>query len=103
MLIDHFSPQYDVRARYEIAVRAPLPRVYRAAREMDLRGSRLARALFRLRGLPEKNLALEGMLRWGFVLLADEPELEFVLGLAGRFLDSFPADPIREGRGFCRL
>lgn len=85
MLIDHFSPQYDLRARYEIAVRAPLPRVYRAAREMDLRGSRLARALFRLRGLPEKNLTLEGMLRWGFVLLADEPEQEFVLGLAGRF------------------
>jgi len=52
---------------------------------MDLRGSRIARALFRLRGLPEGNLMLEGMARWGFVLLAEELEREFVLGLIGRF------------------
>ena len=85
MLIDHFSPVYDVNARYEIAIRAPLPRVYQAARSLDLKGSRIARALFRLRGLPEANLAIEGMLKWGFVLLADDPEREIVLGLIGRF------------------
>ena len=85
MLIDHYLPQYDVRACYEIAVRAPWSRVYRAARELDFQGSRIARALFKLRGLPEGTLSLEGMLRWGFVLLAEEPEQEFVLGLVGRF------------------
>ena len=98
MLIDHYLPQYDVSARYEIDIRAPLSGVYQAARTLDLKGSRIARALFRLRGLPEANLDLEGMLKWGFVLLANEPEREIVLGLIGRFwirspkIQSVPAE-----------
>ena len=98
MLIDHYLPCYDVSARYEIDIRAPLSGVYRTARTLDLKDSRIARALFRLRGLPEANLALEGMLKWGFILLADEPEREIVLGLIGRFwirspqIQSVPAE-----------
>ncbi|MBI5583930.1 MAG: hypothetical protein HY892_08915 [Deltaproteobacteria bacterium] len=98
MLIDHYLPHYDIQARYAIDIRAPLPRVYEAARRLDLKASRVARTLFRLRGLPETNLALEGMLNWGFVLLADEPEREIVLGLIGRFwvrspqIESVPAE-----------
>jgi hypothetical protein len=98
LLIDHYLPRYDINARYEIEIRAPLPRIYEAARTLDLKGSRIARALFRLRGLPEANLDLEGMLKWGFVLLADEPEREIVLGLIGRFwvrsprIQSVPAE-----------
>jgi hypothetical protein len=98
MLIDHYLPHYDINARYEIEIRAPLLRVYEAARTLDLKDSRITRALFRLRGLPEANLALEGMLKWGFILLADEPECEIVLGLIGRFwvrsprIQSVPAE-----------
>jgi hypothetical protein len=85
MWIDHYLPRYDVRAQYGIDIQAPLPRVFEAARSLDLRGSRIARWLFRLRGLPEANLTLEGMKRWGFVVLAEEAEREIVLGLIGRF------------------
>lgn len=98
MLIDHYLPHYDINARYEIEIRAPLLGVYEAARTLDLKDSRITRALFRLRGLPEANLALEGMLKWGFILLADEPEREIVLGLIGRFwvrsprIQSVPAE-----------
>ena len=98
MLIDHYLPHYDIIARYEIEIRAHLLRVYQAARTLDLKDSRITRALFRLRGLPETNLAPEGMLKWGFILLADEPEREIVLGLIGRFwvrsprIQSVPAE-----------
>jgi hypothetical protein len=85
LLIDNYLPNYDVTARYGIDVHAPLPRVYETARSLDLRGSRIIRLLFRLRGLPEANLTLEGMAQWGFILLADEPEREIVHGLIGRF------------------
>jgi hypothetical protein len=85
LLIDRYAPRYDIRARYETDIGAPLTRVYEAARALNLKSSPLVRALFRLRGLPEANLTLEGMLQWGFVLLAEEPEREFVLGLIGRF------------------
>ncbi len=98
MLIDHYLPHYDVHARYEIDIRAPLLRVYEAAQSLDLRGSWIARRLFRLRGLPEANLTLKGMMDWGFIKLADEPEREIVLGLIGRFwirsprIQSVPAE-----------
>ncbi len=90
MWIDHYLPRYDVRAQYGIDIQAPLPRVFEAARSLDLRGSRIARWLFRLRGLPEANLTLEGMKRWGFVVLAEEAEREIVLGLIGRFWTRSP-------------
>ena len=70
---------------------------------LDLKGSRIARALFRLRGLPEANLAIDGMLKWGFVLLVDDPEREIVLGLIGRFWCSLPPNPTCPGRGLCEI
>jgi hypothetical protein len=85
MWIDHYLPCYDVRAQYGIDIPAPLPRVYEAARSLDLRASWITRGFFRLRGLPEANLTLEGMVKWGFVVLAEEAEREIVLGLIGRF------------------
>jgi hypothetical protein len=85
LLIDTYLPHYNVQALYGIDIHAPLPRVYAAARSLDLRGSWIIRLLFRLRGLPEANLTLEGMVQWGFILLADEPEREIVHGLIGRF------------------
>jgi hypothetical protein len=84
-LIDHFSPRHDVRARYQIDVHAPVEKAYRAARSLDMSDSQLVRWLYRLRGLPEESLTLDGMLKWGFVLLADVPLQEIVFGLIGRF------------------
>ena len=85
MLIDLFLPTYDIQARYQIDIRAPLERVYSAARYLDMSDSWIVRWLYRLRGLPKYKLTLDGMLKWGFVLLADKPAQEIVFGLIGRF------------------
>jgi hypothetical protein len=85
MLIDQFSPSYDVSARYQIDIHAPIEKVYSAARHLDMSGSWIVRWLYRLRGLPASSLNLDGMLKWGFVLLADNPAQEIVFGLIGRF------------------
>jgi len=85
MEIDQFLPRYDVTARYHIDIQAPIERVYLAARYLDMTDSWIVRWLYRLRGLPESSLTLDGMLKWGFVLLADQPSREIVFGLIGRF------------------
>lgn len=85
MLIDRFLPTYDVNARYQLEVRAPVESVYSAARDLNMSGSWIVRWLYRLRGLPQPALTLDGMLKWGFVLLADQPSQEIVFGLVGRF------------------
>lgn len=38
---------------------------------MDLRDSSAVRWLYRRRGLPSNGMTLDGMLKWGFVLLAE--------------------------------
>jgi hypothetical protein len=85
MLIDQFLPSYNVSARYQIDIHAPIEKVYSAARHLDMGGSWIVRWLYRLRGLPASGLTLDGMLQWGFVLLADNPAQEIVFGLIGRF------------------
>jgi len=90
MLIDQLLPRYDIRARYQIDIDAPVERAYSVARHLDMRDSILVRWLYRLRGLPGSGLTLDGMLKWGFVLLADEPSQEIVFGLVGRFWTPSP-------------
>ena len=85
MLIDQFLPHYDVSAQYQIDFHAPLERVYSAARHLDMTDSWIVRWLYRFRGLPTSSLTLDGMLKFGFVLLADNPSQEIVFGLIGQF------------------
>lgn len=85
MLLDEFLPEYEVQASYRTRVKAPADTAYAAIRAMDMRDSPAVKALYALRGLPKGSLTLEGMLKWGFVLLADEPPQELVFGLTGRF------------------
>ena len=85
MLIDQFLPTYDITAQYQIDIHAPIERVYSAARHLNMSASWIVRWLYRLRGLPKYNLTFDGMLKWGFVLLADQPSQEIVFGLIGRF------------------
>jgi len=89
-LIERFLPHYDVSARYQIDIHAPVERAYSAARFLDMSDSRTIRWLYSLRGIPENGLTLDGMLKWGFVLLADKPSQEFVIGLIGRFWTPMP-------------
>jgi hypothetical protein len=47
--------------------------------------STIIRLLYRLRGMPDQSLTLDGMIETGFVLLADDVGREIVLGLVGQF------------------
>jgi hypothetical protein len=84
-LIDRYLPSWDARERHTRRVAAPGGDVYDAVRKLDLSRSRWVRILFRLRGLPESALTLNGLLRLGFVELGQRPGRELLLGLVGRF------------------
>ena len=90
MLIDDFLPNFDVRERHRIRVRAPLDKVYSAVQELDLREAKFAMFLFRLRGIPAGKKAptcfkLDDFLKMRFILLGERANEEFLLGLVGRF------------------
>lgn len=86
MLIDEYLPTYDVRERHDIEVRAPVERVYRAVRQLDIGDARLTRLLFRLRGLPcPPRFTFDDFLKMRFILLGERPNEELLLGLIGRF------------------
>lgn len=96
MLIDDFMPDAQFAERHAVRVAAPPERAWQAVRALDLRGSPLVRTLFALRSLPglfagrqasgrALGTTMEGLLRSGFVLLAEQAPREIVLGLAGRF------------------
>ena len=83
MLLSEVLPEYDVRKRHAIGLDAPPVRVWDAIHETTLGDLRIARTLFRLRGLPSAHdrgiLELEGFQR-----LAEEPGRELVVGGVGK-------------------
>ncbi len=98
MLIDDFAARSDARELHRIAIAAPQSAVWRALWTADLDGSGIARVLLLLRSLPRLLLhpRERSRLPWrltlpivlgsgGFGLLAEEPEREIVIGVAGRF------------------
>jgi hypothetical protein len=85
MLIDEFLPGYDVNERHHIDVHAPVEKVYQVVQSLDFRDSRIIKWLFRLRGIPEYALTLDGLLEFGFIILGETPNQEIVIGLVGRF------------------
>lgn len=95
-LLDRFLPEFDVREYHEIRVRADPERAYEAVHSADLASSWSVRGLFALRGMLTPWLLLQvrsarlrfgvpELLKFGFVLLGEDPPNEVVLGLAGRF------------------
>jgi hypothetical protein len=101
MLIERYLPRYDVSEVHEIQVDAPPAVAYEAIRTADI-SDPLITALFsirelpnritqRLRGTPVKPapraLTFADMAgpEMGFVLLAEDPGVEFVVGSVGRF------------------
>ena len=95
MLIDEWMPRWDVHERHETRIRAGREPVWAAVRALDFGRSPVIRTLFALRSLPAlftargRRKALDarrgGLLRAGFVLLAERPGEELLLGLVGRF------------------
>jgi len=90
-LIDEFLPTHDFSATYEICISAPRYVVYRTLLRSDFSRVRLLRLLMALRtgkwmprNAEPKDLRqrLEGS---GFFILAEVPDQEVVIGVAGRF------------------
>jgi hypothetical protein len=96
-MIDDWMPQYDFVERHHAIVRVPSPVVFEAISDVDLSAHPLIRLLLALRALPARlvrqsskvphgpGLTLRDAAAYGFVLLAEEPDREIVLGLTGRF------------------
>ena len=88
-LLDRFMPSYDVVERHHVRIAAPSAVTLAAAREVDLQGSPLVRAIIKareviLRATPDDRLRLRGLLAevrslgWG--VLAEAPDREIVVG-----------------------
>jgi hypothetical protein len=99
-LIDEYLPDFDVVERHATVVRARPERVWAALRSTDFGRSPLIGSLLALRALPSwlaaprrarraaqhrRALTLDSIVSIGFVLLAERPERELVLGVEGRF------------------
>jgi hypothetical protein len=95
LLIDEYLPDYDANEVHQTVINAPIDRVYPLVRSLDLRFSilspvfrgwqRLAR--WRSPGSAQRggdSLSLQSFLDQGFVLLAEQPPHEMVIGLTER-------------------
>ena len=92
-LLDRFMPVYDVVERHRIVVAAPAADVLAAAKEQDLMGSPVTRAIFRARevalgAIPDEQGRPRGLLAatqsWGWGVLAEKPDREVVFGAVTR-------------------
>ncbi|MBI3998715.1 MAG: hypothetical protein HY355_06745 [Armatimonadetes bacterium] len=105
MLLDTFLPDYHFREVHAMRVRASPSRLFRAVRDVTPADVPLASALLWVRALPARlagrgrpGLArrrpiIEQALRGGFVLLAEEPDRELVLGTIGQFWKVLGTEP----------
>lgn len=98
MLLDQVLPSWDVASRHTTWIAAPSERVYHAVRTVDLGRPWLVRLLLGLRAVPARmGAAFRG--RSGpsatgghrpvrglpFTVVMEEPGVELVLGIVGRF------------------
>ena len=84
MLIDEALGSWDHAALRRRVVAAPAADVYTAIRGLDLRRSWTIRLLFTLRGMQTRSLRLLDLAGRGFILLAERPGEELLLGLVAR-------------------
>ncbi|MBK5298848.1 MAG: hypothetical protein JJE40_16970 [Vicinamibacteria bacterium] len=109
-LLDHFMPEFEVVERHHLGIAAPAEVVLAAAKEQNLIGSPVVRAIFKTRALvmgatpaevPAHGL-LSQVLALGWGVLADTPG-EMVLGAVARPWEAdvaFKAVPPDEFAGF---
>jgi hypothetical protein len=94
MLIDRFMPTFDVSEHHERRVDGASATVFDVARHIDLSRSPLTTVLLAIRRIPQfltrtafpvQQFDLDSMVDYGFVVLAEEPGEEIVLGAIGTF------------------
>jgi hypothetical protein len=104
LLLDEFSPHFDVAVAHSEVLRAVPADCYRAATEVDLFQAPLARALLGIRALPRRaagklrvrtstpsaaeaspsTFRLRDLVGLGWILLGETPGVELVLGQVSR-------------------
>jgi hypothetical protein len=96
MLIDSFAPKPDFVEVHSVTIPATRAGVYRALWTADF-ASPLIKALMYLRALPafvsrrcrarpqSRSITLESIIDSGFLLMAEDREIEVVLGVCGKF------------------
>ena len=98
-LLDWFMPAYDVVERHRIRVAAPAAVTLAAARDLDAFDAPVIRAVFKGRELmlgatPDKRARSQGLLAdmqsLGWVVLADTPGRELVVGAVTKPWESNP-------------
>lgn len=86
MKLDSYVPHHQFATRHERWIAATPARVWAELMTLDARTSLTIRLLFFLRGIPpDYARGREGLDRFGFTLLEEDPQRELVLGLTGRF------------------
>jgi hypothetical protein len=89
--IDEFLPNHDFSARYEIRITAPASVGYQSLLHSDFSQLWLLRFLMAVRSGKRKPRTRvpsdfrQRLQQTGFVILADVPGEEIVIGVAGRF------------------
>jgi hypothetical protein len=98
-LLDRFMPAYDVCDRHHVSVPAPAGATLAAAKEIELDGSRIIRAIFKARALllrspadeaPRPPGLFEQMKSIGWGVLAEEPDRELVMGAVTKPWEAAP-------------
>jgi len=90
--LEEFAPAYQFNEVHRIRIRAPRSRIYRSLKEVTASEITLFRALTWIRRFgragpesilnpPSHEPLLEVAMRTGFLLLADDPERELVIGI----------------------
>jgi hypothetical protein len=102
VLIDTYAPNWDAAEFHQIEIAADAESVYRTLWVADLGGSVLIKTLMGLRTLPgvllhpasiklagprpgRRKISLQTLIDSGFGKLAEEPDREILLGIAGKF------------------
>ena len=92
MPLDEFLPEFETWERHAITIMADPKNVHQALLTVDFNRSRIIKLLFSLRGLQRftknrgaRTIRLPDFIQNGFILLADQPGRELILGLIGRF------------------
>jgi hypothetical protein len=85
MLQDKYLPQFDFFEKHSVRIATRAEKIFPLIDELDLRGSRLIRFLFLLRGMGSDMTLKKGLVQENFVELEKVKDRELVLGLAGQF------------------
>ena len=79
-LIDKYLPEHTYNEYHEKVIHAPVEECFSAAKNLDMSRSFITKTLMKLRGLPTKDLALQGFIKnICFTYLEEEPNKEFVI------------------------